>query len=547
MPRRIVPKSDSHDLVAQNPPTPALVGQVRSLLAEAQALSARLAALNEVTVAMQMDLDLDEILQTFAREARWVLDFQVCSVGLRDGAGYTEQFLRVTAGYCSEPLARQTLSGVIGRVLVQGQAVLLTRAAPDDEVPAGIQSAVVLPLRHASEVIGTVNFYARAAQAYSIDDLRIAHALSMQVAMAMQNARLLRATRIARDELNTVLESISDAVLVVDAAGRLRMLNTAMRNLVGDLAHEYAGMPIQILLRNAHHGEQRLLNAALLRTIRRQWRENSGGTFNLREKQYIEWAAAPLVGSGQNDGFVITVRDVSERIELEQMRDMLTGMLVHDLRTPLSGLLMGLDMLKLYGEESHEVFTEMVDQSRSSANRLLSLINTILDVRKLQVGRMHVERTPHDLHNVLSLALHSLESIMRRLQIPVEFDVAPGLPLIPIDGVLVQRVLENLLSNALKFTPTNGHIGVGAQLIDQATVEVYVSDTGPGVPEEQRQHIFELYGQASSEHARYGSGIGLAFCKLVVEAHGGTIGVRSGETGGSVFWFTLPVDYSGEA
>lgn len=540
MPRRRLPPAPSDTGEATSPPE--LVRQVRTLLAEAQALSARLAALNEVAVAMQADLETEEVLQTFAREARWVLDFQVCSIALASETSYTERVLRASAGYSTDTQTRSLHEGAIARVIQRGQAQLLFTAAEDDCLPVDVQAAMLLPLRDGSTVIGTINFYARAAHVYNIDDLRIAYALAMQVAMIMHNARLLREARNTRDELNTVLESISDAVLVVDVNGCILLMNTALRQLLQLGSTHYIGQSMTALVRAMRGQERRVSQRQLLQAVRNQWRTSSGGTIKLRMAQYIEWAVVPLRANGNDEGFVITARDISERIELEQLRDATTGMLVHDLRTPLTGLILGLDMLNIYAHRAKtEDFIELLGKSKSSANRLLNLINTILDTRKMQAGHFDLERSPC---NIIAMVEEALQTVMRQIensQQHVELDLMAEAALVLIDRTIIERVLENLLSNAAKFTPPGGHICIASRLVDPNWLEVSVSDSGPGVAPEQRSMIFELYGQVSGTQPRQGTGIGLTFCKLAIEAHGGSISVRDAPERGSTFWFTIPV------
>ena len=540
MPRRRLPSAPSDTGEATSPPE--LVRQVRTLLAEAQALSARLAALNDVAVAMQADLETEEVLQTFAREARWVLDFQVCSIALASETSYTERVLRASAGYSTDTQTRSLHEGAIARVIQRGQAQLLFTAAEDDCLPVDVQAAMLLPLRDGSTVIGTINFYARAAHVYNIDDLRIAYALAMQVAMIMHNARLLREARNTRDELNTVLESISDAVLVVDVNGCILLMNTALRQLLQLGSTHYIGQSMTALVRAMRGQERRVSQRQLLQAVRNQWRTSSGGTIKLRMAQYIEWAVVPLRANGNDEGFVITARDISERIELEQLRDATTGMLVHDLRTPLTGLILGLDMLNIYAHRAKtEDFIELLGKSKSSANRLLNLINTILDTRKMQAGHFDLERSPC---NIMAMVEEALQTVMRQIensQQHVELDLMAEAALVLIDRTIIERVLENLLSNAAKFTPPGGHICIASRLVDPNWLEVSVSDSGPGVAPEQRSMIFELYGQVSGTQPRQGTGIGLTFCKLAIEAHGGSISVRDAPERGSTFWFTIPV------
>src|SRR5262249_39676564 len=162
---------------------------------------------------------------------RWVIDFQLCALVERDGAGYRYHVLR-SSQPIEEP-ARAFHRHAIDQVLSLGHALVVADLASEDDTPPGMHSAMLLPLYDHNQVIGTLNFYTGASRRYSQDDMRVATALAMQVGVILRNARLFAAIRRARDELHTVLESISDGVLVIDQRGRMALINHAMRVLIG--------------------------------------------------------------------------------------------------------------------------------------------------------------------------------------------------------------------------------------------------------------------------------------------------------------------------
>lgn len=543
-----MPRRSSAPLLLPDPsvaaPTPKmLVQQVRTLLAEAQALSARLAALNEVAVTVQASLDTEEVLRTFAREARWVLDYQVCSIAIREGPTYIERTLCIhnLGAVLIQQLPIQI--GVISSVLSDGQAKLIGNLAADDRAPAGMASALILPLRHAGVVVGTVNFFAHAAHHYTVDDLRIAHALAVQVAVVFQNARLFSAATRARDELNAVLESISDAVLVVDNTGTIVLLNAALIRMLNLPENMGAGRRVPNLLRLAVRHDRRLITRVVLHDFIAAYRSHARGVSQLTDGVHVEWAVVPFVSSELN-GYVLTARDVSDRVNLEQLRDDMIGMLVHDLRTPLTSMIMGLDLMGIYAAQQpmNPDADEVLQHMRSSSNRLLQQVNTILDVRKLEAGRIDLRLAIASIAGLVNKALAPLHTLFEQSSQTISLDIAPDLPLVEVDVSLIVRVLENLAGNAHKFTQAAGEITIGARQSAQAGfLEVFVRDNGVGVPAALREHIFEKYGQVAGEHTRRGTGLGLYFCKLAIESHGGAIGVRVAPGSGSLFWFTLPI------
>jgi signal transduction histidine kinase len=518
--------------------------QVRSLLAEAQALSTRLAALNEVAVSMQASLDIDTILHKLTQQARWVLDFQYCSIALCDGLVYQVKVL--LGGAPGETWQRPLHAGAIGRSVQNRHALLLHTLSPADEAPDGMQSALIVPLHSGGDIVGTLNFYSRAARQYTQDDLRIASALTVQVAVMLQNVRLFAATTRARDELRTVLESIGDAVLVIDVSGRVRLLNSAMRRMLLLPDDDLTGCRAIWLHRIARFCGQPLISEEALQPLLAVWRAapagGAHGMVQLADGRHIEWAYASLVATGTHAGVVLTFRDVSARMELEQLRDDMLHMLVHDLRTPLTGLMLGLDLMT-FSQSKPEEHAELLQRTRQSAATLLNQVNTILEVRKLEAGRLELERELTYLPMLVEQALASTLPLAQQVQQTVLQDFAADLPLLWLDVRLFVRVIENIVGNAVKFTPLGGRIVVGAHAEGAGeALKLWVQDNGPGVPEELRAVVFEKYGQAPGKARRRGSGLGLAFCKLVVEAHGGQVGVDEAPGGGSIFWVRVPLN-----
>ncbi|GAB4213323.1 MAG: hypothetical protein OHK0022_50290 [Roseiflexaceae bacterium] len=507
-------------------------------LAEAQALSARLAALNEATALLIASTTQDELLRTLAQQARWVLDFQHCTLALCDGAGYHQRDLHASGpgpwlGW------RGPDNTVVGRALAQGQALVLAELFPEDQAPAGMQSALALPLRRGIELIGVLTFYARNPDHYTLDDMRIAYALSMQVTALIERDRLFETVRQTRDKLETVLESSQDGILVTDITGRALLINGALRrllhlpqdNLEGRDARELLDLVAPMLADPSEAGVLARVAGAP---------EPNPTPLRLTDGRTIEWSRVPLNGYGVLEGYVFSVRDITARVDLERLREDLVHMLVHDLRTPLTSMRLGMDLIGMVAGNNPEV-RELLGTTRHSANQLLEQVNTILDVSKLEAGRLELDREPFELDLLIPETIQRLTPLAVQNQQQLDYDIPQELLPVLADGPLLRRVIENLVGNALKFTPHGGSVTVGVDASDGGMLELWVRDSGPGIPADQRARIFEKYGQVRGVNQRAGTGLGLTFCKLVAEAHGGQIGVREAPGGGSIFWFTLPV------
>jgi len=226
--------------------------------------------------------------------------------------------------------------------------------------------------------------------------------------------------------------------------------------------------------------------------------------------------------------------------KLELLRDSLVHMIVHDLRSPLAGIRAYLDLVKMDGAGKLDLeLTQSIDAARKVAVEMTDMVSDLLDVSRLEVGKMPLELAPADMGGLVVEAV-AAAGASPRVRIRVE-PPADRLRVV-CDAGVIRRVLTNLVVNAVKFTPSSGQIAVSVRG-NGSEVKVEVVDTGPGIPPEYHQKVFEKYGQveAARHGAKHSTGLGLTFCKLAVEAHGGQVGLESAAGAGSTFWIVLPV------
>ncbi|MEX0925746.1 MAG: response regulator [Dehalococcoidia bacterium] len=225
---------------------------------------------------------------------------------------------------------------------------------------------------------------------------------------------------------------------------------------------------------------------------------------------------------------------------LEAMRDSLTQMIVHDLRSPLTGIDSFLSLLsRRAADRLDERDILLVQQARIATGRLVDMISSVLDVSRLEAGAMPLDIARCDLTAVVGEAIESPGLPQGSAAIAHDLPARPVF--VSCDSEIIRRVVVNLLDNALKFTPARGEVRIEMS-VDEGQPTVAVVDQGPGIPPEYREKVFEKFGQIESREQgrKYSSGLGLAFCKMAVEAHGGSIGVESEVARGSRFWFKLP-------
>lgn len=230
--------------------------------------------------------------------------------------------------------------------------------------------------------------------------------------------------------------------------------------------------------------------------------------------------------------------------ESERLKKDLTAMIVHDMRTPLTAVIGSIETLtEMMEQRLAPQEEEILKISLSSGHTLLQMINDLLDVSKLEEHKLTLRKHPASMSRLVEQALSQVGILTMRKKLELKVEVPPNLPDLSVDKDRIVRVLVNLLANAVQHTQSGGRISVCASC-GGGMINISVSDTGEGIPKEYHSKIFDKFVQAESHKTRKrsSSGLGLTFCKLVIEAHGGRIWVDSAPGVGSVFTFTLPLD-----
>ena len=228
--------------------------------------------------------------------------------------------------------------------------------------------------------------------------------------------------------------------------------------------------------------------------------------------------------------------------ELQQTRESLTQMIVHDMRNPLTSLVGFAELLtqlNLIADDDRA--RQYLTRVRSSAQTLMDMINTMMDLAKLEAGELVVKVESVLLEDVLENVIDGVGGMVDLKKLRLDIDLSDVSKEVQADREILRRVLVNIVGNATDFSPEKGCITIRSEWVD-GCVRLSVIDEGPGVPEAYREHIFRKFGQIEGQRQEFSTGLGLSFCKLAVEAHGGQIGVADNDgQGGSCFWFTLPV------
>jgi signal transduction histidine kinase len=216
---------------------------------------------------------------------------------------------------------------------------------------------------------------------------------------------------------------------------------------------------------------------------------------------------------------------------------------VHDLRHPISSLFGAIKIMEMVlPPEILQANQQLLNIANLNCEHLQLMVDSLLDVARIEAGEAQLKISPTNLNQLIAEAIRRTIISAEMENITVHAAVPADLPPVPIDAEKIDRVISNLLNNAIKYTPVGGQVVISAQAQANEVV-VSVADTGPGIPAEDRDRIFNRFAQLSGEQSRVGGfGLGLAFCRLAVEAHAGRIWVEPGADGiGSVFKFTVPL------
>lgn len=259
----------------------------------------------------------------------------------------------------------------------------------------------------------------------------------------------------------------------------------------------------------------------------------------------VEFSEADLNLLSILSGLVSVALENALLYEDAQNRTIQLETLIHDLRSPMGAVISALELISDHLPEAMKeaYLNQSLSVAKRSSQRVISLIDSMIDVAKIESIGFKLDIQPVDIHPLIVNMIAELELVASEFDISLENSVPHDLDPIPADQDLIERVMSNLIDNAIKFSPSGSKINVSAEVTPGRIVAVAIQDEGPGIPAEFREKVFERFVQIPDiQGRRRGSGLGLNFCRLAVESHGGTIWVESRKEGGSTFIFTLPLD-----
>ncbi len=505
------------------------------------------ALVNEVGAVINSTLDLHEIMHLLLGKANELLHVEAISVALVDQAA-DELVYEVAVGSGSAEIVGLRLPknyGVGGWVMEHAEPALVPDTADDfrferigDQRTGFFTKAIICaPLVAKGYVLGTIQAINPHEGTFNDDDLQLLVKLANLASSAVANAQQYAQTVAAEARYLGLFEDSIDAIILSDDAGNIVESNRPASSLLGYSSDQFRTLNI----RDLHPDQGDFLGEQTL--------EDIGEEAAVHTTQIITTENLPIpvevyvkrLASNETDFLQWIYHDITQQVELEKMRDDLMAMLFHDLQSPLGNVISSLELLNHeLDEKEDDLANQILSIANRSANRLRTLIKSLLDINRLEAGHPLTDQDVVSVQDIYNEAYDAIQPNLERRQIEVKL-VGDELTKVFVDKDMVARVLINLLDNALKYSQDGDTLTVAAAAAADENVEISVSDQGPGIPASLRKMIFDKFYRVPGQGGRKGIGLGLAFCRLAIEAHGGQIQADEADGGGAKFVFTLPI------
>ena len=489
-----------------------------------------LETLQEIGRSVTSSLDLDEVLtkvvdtavgMTGAEEGSLlVLDEDTGDLYMRAARNFQDEFVRTFRLPIKDTLA--------GEVVRTGRSVIV-----DDDTPQKIKTAYLVrslmyvPLRIHNRVIGVLGVDNRTvSQPFLEHHLTLVSALADYAAIAIENAQLFENTELERDKLETILARIGDGVIVVGDDLRVIIANPAAVIAFGVAETEVINRPIDQAF---NHGPlvEMFQDGQLEYPYRCELTLDDGRVLN------AQLTKIPEVG------MAVTMQDITHLKELDRIKSDFVNTVSHDLRSPLTAILGYVELIGRVGQVNEQQM-EFIERVHVSVQNITHLINDLLELGRIESG-FDARKEFVPLSSILQYSIDSLESSMMQKEHELIVDIPPKVDKVFGDPTRLRQLVDNLLSNAIRYTPKKGQIRISLQSENNQVI-FQVKDTGPGIPSSDQPYIFDRFYRASNvEREIPGSGLGLAIVKTIVDNHQGRVWVDSTLGVGSIFTVVLPV------
>ncbi len=505
------------------------------------------ALLNEASRVINSSLDLNQIMQSLLSQMNEFLRAEAISIALVDKKT-NELVYRVGEGKGSAKIAGLRLpssQGLSGWVMENMEPALVNDTSLDprfhtsgDQRTGYLTRAMICaPVHFKGTMLGTIQAINPVQGTFTNEDLDLLVNLANIASSAVAHAQQFARTQAAEARYTRLFQDSIDPIILTQLDGKIVEVNGQATQFMGYSRPNLRQMRIKDLHpQDTEWPKVEGLNPDAVTVL------TSHVVSQTEELIPVEVHAKRILVDN-NELLQWIYRDISQQVELEKMRDDLTAMLFHDLQSPLGNVITSLELLHLEIEPKADSTLEaMLDIAMRSSRRLQALIRSLLDIDQLEAGHPISELERVNFVKLVDDLQETEQPNFEKRDVSLVRQLAPDLPDIYVDEDMIRRVLVNLVDNALKYAQDSEIILVTASpVVGKDEVLISINDQGQGIPEQYRLSIFEKFGRVKQSGDSKGLGLGLAFCRLAVEAHGGRIWVDDAPEGGAQFCFTLPM------
>jgi two-component system, NtrC family, sensor histidine kinase KinB len=514
------------------------------LYTESQRQARVMTALAEGAAAMNASLRMEDVYQRTLIQMMQALQVETVALGMLDGEHI---IFRAAAGHNAGNILGRKIPlgvGIVGNAAREGRGVVVQNVSQDKfysdaDKFGGVETRAVLvaPIQAQGRVIGILEAINPVAKSFDPDALLVMTGIGGLAGTTIQNAQLFERLQAAHQRYRELFDDSIDPMIITDWDGHILEANRqavllsgysdeTLRELSIDQLHEVnwnkTGMEFETLRENRTCSYESFLH--------KQDESDTPIEVHARRVEFEE-----------TDSIQWILRDITERKELDGLREDLTSMIYHDLRSPLGNIVSSLDVLySMVPDDDKETVLSILKIAENSTDRIQRLVSSLLDVNRLESGQPVADQKVVDPLLLIKNAVRDVDPAAKGRRQTLVLDLPEELPSIWVDEDMARRVLINLMENASKFSQTDETLEVGARH-EENWVHMWVKDSGRGIPPAEQDRIFDKFTRLRGTSKTGGLGIGLAFCRLAVLGHGGKIWVESEQDKGATFHFTFPI------
>jgi PAS domain S-box-containing protein len=512
------------------------------LYTESQRQARVMTALAEGASAMNASLRMEDVFQRILIQTVQALQVETAAIGMIDG---DQLVYRAAAGHNAGNIIGRTVKlgdGIVATAARDGRGAVVSNISQDKNFSDAdrfggveIRSLIVAPIQSPLGVIGIIEAVNPITNYFDPDALLVMTGIGGLAGTTIQNAQLFEKLQAAHQRYRELFEDSIDPMLITDWDGKILEANRQAMLLSG-----YSSDQLHALRIDQLHDVDWDRTGMMFETLRENRTASYESLLHKDDSMLPVEVHARRVEFDEADSIQWIIRDITERKELDSLRNDLTAMIYHDLRSPLANIVSSLDVLySMVPENDRETVEAILKIAENSTDRIQRLVSSLLDVSRLESGQPVADQKVVDTLELIQNAIRDVTPVISGRHQVLISDLPIQLPSVWVDEDMARRVLINLMENASKFSPASGRLEIGARE-EGAMIHMWVTDNGPGIPAADQDHIFDKFIRLHGNNRPGGLGIGLAFCRLAVVGHGGRIWVESESGKGAAFHFTFP-------